>query len=174
MIHGDNNIFLFVESPRMTGVTNLIGLGNGLADPAGQGVDGLDFLENLSFANFTPSIGCVLGNEFADGQYRNFARTNLALNIGQGVFFLDPTFSDVPGARLQQFNRSPQAGGESGEQNADFIEVSIPLSPLGNLQAGGPFKNRAVVCGPGIDIGQQPRELDSSHLGTARGTMGEV
>ena len=37
MIYPTNNIFLFIESPRQTGVTNLAGIGNGVIDPDGQG-----------------------------------------------------------------------------------------------------------------------------------------
>ena len=59
MIYPDSTIILFIESPRLPGVTNLIGLGNGIIDPWRQGVDGLDFLENVAFTNFTPSIGCL-------------------------------------------------------------------------------------------------------------------
>ncbi|PYI87905.1 MAG: hypothetical protein DME26_04635 [Verrucomicrobia bacterium] len=165
MIYGDNNIFLFIESPRKAGVTNMAGLGNGLVDPTGQGVDGLDFLENLSFTNFSPIMGCILGDEFGDYTTNNFARPGLALNIGQGVFYLDKSLTAVPGARLQQFNRSPQAGPEFGEQNADFIEVSIPASALGNPQPGDTLKIGAVVAGPGFNVGEQTRELDSSFLG---------
>ncbi|PYK98337.1 MAG: hypothetical protein DME19_12910 [Verrucomicrobia bacterium] len=74
MMDASNNIFLFLESPRQTGVTNLIGIGNGIMDPDGQGADGMDFLENLRFTNFAPSVGCILGDEYGDYQYRYFAR----------------------------------------------------------------------------------------------------
>jgi hypothetical protein len=54
---------------------------------------------------------------------------------GQGVFHLDQNFSNVPEARLQQFNRSPQtAVPVYFDANADFIEVAIPLYELGNPQ----------------------------------------
>src|SRR5258705_5021379 len=42
MFYSNNNVFLFVETSGKTGVTNLIGLGNGFAGDA-EGVDGLDF-----------------------------------------------------------------------------------------------------------------------------------
>ncbi len=179
-IPGDGNVFLFVESPGLAGVTSLAGLGNGVVDPGGEGVDGLDFLENLAFQNFEPGIACVLGDEYADGQFRSFLRTNIvahplgpptvrtnfALDIGQGVFRLDPTFSDVPGARVQQFNRSPQSGTASNEQNADLISVAIPLSALG-LHAGETVKLGAVVGGAEVstDLLAQTRGLDRSFLG---------
>ena len=49
MIYSDANIFLFIESPRQDGVTSLVELGDGQAGTA-EGVDGLDFLENLSLS----------------------------------------------------------------------------------------------------------------------------
>ena len=107
MIYSNQNIFLFLELPGQGGVTNLVGLGDGLAGTA-EGVDGLDFLENLSFTNFAPSVACLLGDEYADGQDRHFVRPGLGLDLGQGVFRLNTNFSDVSGVRLQQFNRSPQ------------------------------------------------------------------
>ncbi|MCX8109380.1 MAG: metallophosphoesterase family protein [Verrucomicrobiae bacterium] len=67
-------IFVFIEVPGRMGVSSLEGLGNGVVDPMGQGVDGLDFAENLSFKGFRPSVGCVLGDEYADGQSRSGKR----------------------------------------------------------------------------------------------------
>ena len=172
--YGNNNVFLFLESPRLPGVRALAGLGNGRVDPRGEGADGLDFLKNLSFTNFSPSVACLLGDEMADGQYRSFARPGLGLNIGQGVFHLDKTFSDVPGTRLQQFNRSPQtysvplhANGADAEQNADFIEVAIPFSALGGVRPGDVVKVGAVVGGGGVNLQTRRRQLDSGFLGAA-------
>ena len=164
MYYGNNNLFLFVESPRQPGVTNLVGLGNGLVDPAGQGADGLDFLENLSFTNFTPSVGCILGDEYADGQFRSFTRGNLALNVGQGIFRLDAALSDVPGARLQQFNRSPQSGPVANDANADLIELAIPFESLGGVQPGDIIKLGAVVGGSVFNSVAQTRFLDTAAL----------
>ena len=53
-------------------MTNLFPIGNGKLDATGEGADGLDFLGNLSFSNFAPSIGCILGDEYADFQARSF------------------------------------------------------------------------------------------------------
>lgn len=169
MIYADNNLFLFIESPRLAGVTNLLAVGNGVVDPEREGADGLDFLENLSFTNFAPAVGCILGDEFGDAQYRDFARPALALNTGQGVFRLDSVLSDIPGARLQQFNRSPQAGSLLGEANANFIEVAIPFGALGDLRPGDTLKLGAVVGGGAFDTrpGRQWRALDKSFLGVA-------
>lgn len=129
-------------------------------------------MENLTFSGFTPSVGCILGDEYADGQFRTFVRSNLALNIGQGIFYLDAGLSDVPGVRLQQFNHSPETrpavpwdNGETGEENADFIELAIPFSALGELRPGDTVKLGAVVSSgrfyPVAQIGQ----LDSTLLG---------
>jgi 3',5'-cyclic AMP phosphodiesterase CpdA len=174
MINSDNNVFVFVESPRQAGVANLTQIGNGKVDPDGEGADGLDFLGNLSFTNFTPSLGCVLGDEWADAQSRSFARPGLAVNVGQGVFRLDARISDVAGARFQQFNRSPQLGGVIGEQNANFIELAIPYAALGNLQPGDTIKLGAVVGGSRFDLSpaRQAREMDSSFLGASLSGIG--
>ena len=172
MIQNDNNLLLFVESSKIQGVTTMAGLGNGKIDPQGEGADGLDCLENLSFTNFTPCVGCLLGDEYADRQYRSFVRTNLALDIGQGVFRLNSTLEDLPGARIQQFNLSPQItesavllSNHSYEQNADYIQVSIPLKELGDLQPGNTIKIAAVVGGKTYDLKSQTRHIDTSALG---------
>jgi hypothetical protein len=167
MIYPNNDIFLFIESPRLTGVTNLLSIGNGLVDPGKEGADGLDFLENLSFTNFAPSVGCILGDEYADSQARSSARPGSALNSGQGVFRLDPTLSNLPGVRFQQFNRTPQSEGVPGEQNANFIELAVPYQALGNLQPGDTIRIGAVVGGADSDTNllRQRRQLDSGFLG---------
>ena len=171
MIYSDANIFLFIESPRQDGVTSLVGLGDGQAGTT-EGVDGLGFLENLSFTNFAPSVACLLGDEYADGQDRAFARPGLDLHVGQGVFRIDSSFSDVSGVRLQQFNRSPQVLEPPlqlrfPEQNANFIEVAIPFDQLGGLRPGDTIKLAAVAGLGGYDTNAQTRELDTSFLGAS-------
>ena len=178
MIYPNNNIFLFIDSPVLGGVATMAGLGNGIIDPKGQGADGLDCLENLSFTNFTPAIGCILGDEYADGQFRSFTRSNLSLNIGQGVYRLEPALSDVAGSFVQQFNRSPQSGlvtgnGINKEQNADFITVAIPLSALGGVEPGDIVRLGAVVGGPGYDAVAQTRQLDTSALAVSLSGSGQ-
>ena len=167
MVHPDNSVFLFVESPRLLGVRSLAGLGNGEVDPEGQGADGLDFLENLSFTNFAPAVGCLLGDEFADRQARSFRRSGMSLDAGQGVFHLDADLTEVTGVWLQQFNRSPQTGANTNEQNADFITVAIPFSELGGVQPGEVIRLGAVVGGPGaVTNREQPMcELDTAFFG---------
>jgi predicted phosphodiesterase len=135
----DQVIALFLENPDQPGITALDPLGNGVIDDAnGEGADGLDLLGALLFRNFHPSIACLLGDERADLTQRNFKRANMRWATGQGVFHLDQTFTSVPGARLQQFNRSPQTAVPLfPDANADFIEVAIPLYELGNPQYPG-------------------------------------
>jgi hypothetical protein len=101
MIYSEANIFLFIESPKLSGVTNMIGIENGIVDPGGRGADGLDFLENLSFRNFAPGIGVLLGDEFADYPARSFARPGPGFNIGQGAFYLGRQVRDVTGGHLK-------------------------------------------------------------------------
>ena len=171
MVAADQDITLFIESPRLPGVTTLAGLGNGTLDPDGQGADGLDMLKNLSFTNFHPAIACLLGDEFADGQLRSFARPAQTVNTGQGIFRLDSGFSDVAGASLQQFNQSPQVldllNESAGyEQNADFIQVAIPYAALGGLQPGDTIRLGAVVGGT-ISANDFTRNVDRGFLGQA-------
>ena len=191
MIGPNQNIFLFIESPRRDGVGNLAGLGNGKVEFSGEGADGLDFLQNLTFTNFKPSIAAILGDEKADNQARFFARPGFTIRIsegdppndtvrilpfplGQGMFHLDGNFSDVAGARFQQFNRSPQLShprewtdANFYETDANFIELAIPYSALGNLQPGDEITIGAVVGTAGINPHPlyQHRQLDSTYLG---------
>ena len=172
MLQNEQSIFVFLQNPDRTGVASLAGLGNGLVDPLDQGVDGLDFLENLGFTNFAPTIGCILGNEFADAQGRNFTRPVPLFQPGQGAFFLDANFSNVPGIKLQQFNRSPQLNTEREDENADFIQLAIPLASLG-LHPGGLLRVGAVVgLAPVVSsLDQIIRELDTGYLGSGFGNV---
>jgi hypothetical protein len=167
MFYDDCTIYLFVESPRQAGVKRMAGLGNGLVDPRQQGADGLDFLENVAFTNFLPSVGCILGDEYADGQFRNFKRALARFNTGQGVFRLDAELSNVPGIRLQQFNRSPQIETVPEESNADFIQVAIPLAALGNIGPGDVIKIGAIAAGGDVNLEAQSQYVDTGFLGTS-------
>ncbi len=169
MLAADANLFLFVGSERALGVETLKGVGNGVIDPLLEGADGLDCLENVAFKGFRPGIGCLLGDEYGDGTSRSNRRPRLALNIGQGVFSLGSSLSPVPGTRVQQFNRSPQTplfGLPATEQNADFIEVSIPLASLGNVLPGETVKLAAFVGLGGFDTNLMIRVIDTALLGT--------
>jgi hypothetical protein len=176
MLYPNANFFVFVASPRQPGVATMAGLGNGVIDPAGEGVDGLDCLENLAFSNFAPSIACVLGDEFGDGTSRDFARRGLDLNLGQGVFQLNAGFDAVPEALVQQYNRSPQGApvaADLTEQSADVIEVSIPFSALGGVLPGDVIRIGAVAAGAGFDANAQTRQLDTAALGTRLDASGQ-
>jgi predicted phosphodiesterase len=165
MVSSNADVVLFVESPRQPGVGKMEGLGNGVFDPEGQGIEALDTLENLAFLNFSPSIACVLGDEMADGTYRDFQRTNAPLAMGQGVFRLNADFSDVPGARIQQFDRWPQFGASRVEQSADFIEVAIPRAALGNLKAEDTIRVAAVACRGPESTNATVRWIDTGFIG---------
>jgi hypothetical protein len=173
MYYSNNNLFVFIESPRLAGVTTMSGVGNGLIDPSAQGADGLDCLENLSFTSFTPTLGCILGDEFADRTTNRFARLGMALNIGQGVFRLNANLTPVADTRLQQFNRSPESAPVANDSNADFIEVAIPFAALGDVQPGDVLKVAAVAAGPAFDATAQIRQLDTAVLGTSFSGSGQ-
>ncbi len=174
MLYSSNVLYLFIEVPWQEGVESLVGLGNGVIDPDGEGVDGLDFAENLSFKGFRPSVACLLGDEYADGQRRSFKRPGIGLDTGQGVFRLDAGFGSIDGIRIQQYNRSPQIIGSpqqdqawDKEQNAGFIEVAIPFAALGMTSNVGIIKLGAVVGGPGFDTSSARPScyFDRSYLG---------
>lgn len=176
----NQDVILFLEAPgsEVRSRTNLVGLGNGQLDPEEQGVDGLDFLENLRFDGFSPSVAAIVGDEFADATVRGFRRlakvsqpwpapapAGVSLASGQGVFHLNDTFSSIRDARLQQFNRSPQITTTAHEQNADFIEIAVPMASLGN-----PFdsevKIAAIVAAAYLPDSKVPaRPLDTAFLG---------
>ena len=83
------------------------------------------------------------------------------------MFRLDQTFSDVPGVRLQQFNRSPQQFSQPQETDAGFIEVAIPFSSLDDIKPGDKITLGAVVGTGGINTQKQYqfRQFDTAHLG---------
>jgi len=161
-LHDFQAVALFIENTANPGVSFLGNLGNHQIDPDAQGADGLDLLP-LTFKNFRPSIGCLLGDELADGTFRSFKRPGMSWATGQGVFQLQSGFPNVPGARLQQFNRSPQtAAVPAPESNADFIEVAIPWSALG--VSTGLVRIGAVVLGS-LNSSSNAALLDTAFLG---------
>jgi hypothetical protein len=96
----------------------------------------------------------------------------MRLDSGQGIFRLDQRLSDVPGVRLQQFNLSPQynlfsisTNSIRLEQNADYIQIAIPLSELGPMQPGDSIRLGAVVGGNACNRFAQTQWLDTSVLG---------
>jgi hypothetical protein len=169
MLRAGDELFAFIESPNLAGATNLQNTGNGVLDPSGEGADALDFLSNLSFTNFAPAIGLVLGDEFADEPSRTFSRAGVPTAPGQGAFYLTNGLPAVPGQRLTQFNLSPQTEPILYEQNADNIEISLPLAALG-IAPGAQVKIGAIVGHTlintnALDSHYQARELDSGGIG---------
>jgi hypothetical protein len=175
MIQNTGDLYFLIDAPTLTGVSNLIGLGDGISGTL-QGLDALDFAENLLFTNFSPSIVAIVGDETADGTFPRFTRSNTVFETGQGVFFLSNSFPAMSGARIQQYNRSPQttnAPGHQGfrsEQNADFIEISIPFSALGGLRPHHTIKVAVVTGGALIESNSQVRVFDTSGVGRLSGS----
>jgi len=151
MFYSNNNVFLFVETSRKTGVTNLIGLA--MASPAMRREwMGWIFLENLSFTEFRAFVACLLETSLQMGQFRNFTRPG-GFERGEGVFWLDAGFTNVPGIRLSSCNRSPQSLGPYEatypERNANFIEVRFLTTSWRGLQPGDTIKIAGGLWGFG-------------------------
>jgi hypothetical protein len=136
-------------------------------DPDAEGVDTLDFLENLAFTNFLPAIALVLGDEYGDGVSRNTLRLGQPNTGGQGAFYLSEGIPAVPGQRLTQFNRSPQLSPMPHEENADFVEAAIPLNWIGGLKPGDVIRIGALVALQNVDTNSaaQTREIDIGGIG---------
>lgn len=175
MLRDDQNIYLFIETPGLEGVADMAGIGNGRLDPLGQGVDGLDALKNLSFTNFRPAVACILGDEFADGQARDFIRPGAQFSTGQGVFYLNRTLDDAPVFQLQQFNRSPQQAPAPGEQNADYMEIILPLESLGTVRPGDAIKIGGVVAQASMFANAESlmQNIDSGFIGCSLTNTGQ-
>ena len=175
MIQNTSDIYVLIDVPTLAGVSNLIGLGDGLSGTV-EGLDALDFAENLLFTNFSPSIVAIVGDETADGTFPRFSRSNTVFETGQGVFFLSNSFPAMSGARIQQYNRSPQttnAPGHQGfrsEHNADFIEISISFSALAGLRPYHTIKIAVVTGGALIESNSQVRLFDTSGVGRISGS----
>ena len=167
MLRPGEELFLFIEVPTLSGLTNLQHVGNGVMDPNGEGADGLDFLSNLAFENFSPSIGVILGDEFGDTNASQFSRAGQSINTGQGAFYLAPGTAGIPGQRLAQFNRTPHFTAVAHEQNADLIELSIPFDALGGVRPGDNIRLGAVVGLRAIDTNNatQSRIIDIGGIG---------
>ena len=161
MLRAGEDLLLFIELPSLAGQTNLLAIGNGRLDPEDEGADGLDFLTNLAFENFSPSVGIILGDEFADAASRNFTRAGRSIGTGQGAFYLVNGLPTVPDQRLTQFNRSPQFSTVAYEQNADYIKIAIPLTALGSLQPGDIIRVGAITVLGLIDGSVQTRTIDT-------------
>ena len=167
MLRAGEELFLFLEVPTLAGRSALTNLGNGLIDPGNEGADGLDFLSNLAFENFSPSVGIILGDEYGDFPERNFLRAGQQLSTGQGAFHLVDGLPPVADQHLAQFNRSPQIFGVSYEQNTDFAKIAIPFSALGGITPGDLIRVGAVTALASINTNNavQSRSIDSGGIG---------
>ncbi|MGV3772350.1 MAG: metallophosphoesterase [Verrucomicrobiales bacterium] len=167
----DQNLFLFLGNrSTLGGVVSMRGLGNGVVDPQGEGADGIDFLENVEFRNFAPTVAVILGDEAADGPSRSFLRHGMPMAVGQGAYYLGAQIASVPGQQLQQYNRSPQEIPYPFEQNANFIEVKIPYTSLGFYP--GQTIQVAVVASTGFTLA--PPDLQAIPLDTSGGIAGSI
>lgn len=168
MLGPGEELYVFLEAPGLPGVPSMTNIGNGLIDPDGEGADGLDFLSNLAFTNFSPAIGIILGDEYGDRPDKSFLRAGQVMRTGQGAFYLTNGLPAVVGQQLSQFNHSPQDFAVSYEQNADFIQLSLPLDALA-LAPGSLVKIGAIVALTNIntDFSAQSREIDSGGLASA-------
>lgn len=164
MLQPAQELLLFIEVPGVPGVTSMQSIGNGIEDPYGEGADALDFLGNLAFTNFTPSIAAILGDEYADAPYRYLRRSGMELITGSGAYFLRPGLPMVQGQRIQQFHRSPQDVPLRGEANASLIELAIPISELPGFDPEGTLKVAAMVALTNINPQAQTRELDTGAI----------
>ena len=167
MLHPGEELFLFVEVPTLAGRSSIADLGNGLIDPDNEGADGLDFLSNVSFEDFSPSIGIILGDEFGDSPARDFFRFGQQLGTGQGAFHLVDGLPAVADQRLTQFNRSPQMFTVSYERNTDFAKIAIPFSSLGGVKPGDFIRVGAVTALASINTNNasQSRSIDTGGIG---------
>lgn len=160
------DVVLFIDAGQPSGVESLKGLGNGVVDPAKEGADALDFLENVTFDGFRPSMAIVLGDERADQTDQAFKRSGGSFAGGQGAFQLNRSLTTVPGVQVQQFNRAPEEATPGYEHNASFIQVSIPFASFGpGIGPGTRMKIGALVAGPDADAVHQTRPVDSAVLG---------
>ena len=164
LLQQGQEVYLFVEVPGVEGVSSMQSIGNGLVDPHGEGVDGLDFLENLAFTNFTPSVAAILGDEYGDAPSRSSRRHGMELHTGNGAYFLRGGLPIVPGQQVQQFHRSPQDLPQHGEENASLIELAIPINQLEGFDPHGSIKVAAVVALTNINAQAQTRELDTGAI----------
>jgi hypothetical protein len=140
MLRPDQHFLLFLGADSWPGVTNASQFGDSQFT---QHAEALDLLPNLHFANFKPAVGFILGDEFADRTDPAFHRRGAITNLGQGAYLLNRTLTPLRQVGIRQFNRSPQTSTVYGEEDADYIELTIPLS----LFPGNSAPSRIHVAG---------------------------
>lgn len=150
----------------LIGTTNSVGAGDSssLGGLGGVGGPALGSVR-LAFERDPPAMVALVGDEYADEARPEWVRPGTSARVGQGVYRWDGDLSPVAGARLRQFNRSPEAEGVAVEQSADYIVVSLPWGALPEVWPGDRISVRAVVLTPSGPGGGLPLELDASYLG---------
>ncbi len=162
MLWPDQTLAVFVAHAGPGGVSGLLGVGKARNHPLGA--------LPIEFAGARPSLVLLLGDELADGTWPEFARpsTSTSPALGQGAFRLDEDLLPVPAIRLRQFNRSPEVGGVAGEQNADFVRVTLPWLALPGSGPGDILGVAAVVLQPQLVGGLPVLAIDAGFLATER------
>ncbi len=131
-----NVLMIFLDTDGTSGgATNLA---NVSGDP-----DAFGTANNLSFnaTGFTPNVGILIGNRFADG--RNYPQM---MGRGQGVYALtQTTISHFPGFDLKTGAISQWGDRYTNSANAG-IEIALSMSALG-LSTGSTFKAAAIIAG---------------------------
>ncbi len=171
-VHNDLNYlylgFQSVSLPDDGALMVFLGTENEAGDEA---KDELSFLKDLHFENWKPQLIGVLGDEYADSTQSIFDRSSSGLLGPQGLFFAGGDLQPVTGARLQQYNISPQlldphlSNTHLTEQNANFIEMAIPLGSISGIELNGSLK-LSVITGrqPMSDL-SRPWSFDNSLIG---------
>ena len=129
------------------------------------------FLEGIRFDHWAPSVMGILGDEFGDGNSLDFHRSGADQVTWQGVFSIHQDVQPIESARIQQYNLSPQTspldsvGTHLAEQNADYIELAIPMEAL-SLTGQQSTVRLAVLSGvqPSMESGE-PWVVDTSSIG---------
>lgn len=128
-------------------------------------------LDEFRFDRWRPFVLGVLGDELGDGNSQDFHRSGAEQVTWQGVFSIHQDFSSLDRARIQQYNSNPQSndadfvGTHLLEQNADYIELAVPIDAL-SLGQDPKMVHVAAVSGRqhSMEIGS-PWVLDTSSIG---------
>lgn len=93
---------------------------------------GLNLLQNLHFGA-PMDIAILLGDEYGDGLYRDFAMGN-GMNLGQGVFYLSGDYYGITDALVSQFDGTgtnvTASADDDGNRRTERWKVAIPWSAL--------------------------------------------
>jgi hypothetical protein len=167
MLRAGEELFMFLEVPGIPGVNSLRDIGNGLVDPVGKVLT-----VSTSFPIFPltlSSLPSALCLAMSSATHHRAPLSEPASPSAQArePFYLTNGMPELAGQRLAQFNLSPQIFTAPYEQNADFIELAIPYTALGDLKPGAMIRVGVVTALRGIDtnVATQTRQLDSNGIG---------